>query len=45
MSTPAADDATPHEAPPRGLARLFVLIVLAEILSIAGLYWFGRAFA
>ena len=28
-----------------GLGRLFILIVVAEIVSIAALYWFGRAFA
>jgi hypothetical protein len=27
------------------LSRLFILIVLTEIITIAGLYWFGRHFS
>ena len=32
------------ERPPLRLRRLFVGIVLVEILTIAALYWFGRHF-
>ncbi len=44
---PLSPDA-PAAQPPEdtsGLARIFVLIVLVEIVTIAGLYWFGRHFA
>jgi hypothetical protein len=42
--TPAGPaPAAPGDAPP--LSRTFVLIVAAEALAIAALYWFGRHFS
>jgi hypothetical protein len=40
---PGSSEPTPH---PRlnDSSRVFVLVVVVEILSIAGLYWFGRYF-
>jgi hypothetical protein len=44
MPPPAAPETPGHPGATPALARLFVLIILVEIVTVAGLYWFGRHF-
>ena len=43
MSAPTAEPSPGDDT--AGLGRLFILIVLVEIVTIAGLYWFGAHFS
>ncbi len=45
MSSKAAAAIDHEKEPPPKLGGIFALIVLVEILTIAGLYWFGRHFS